>query len=1827
MLRSTAALCRKNFLVRTTPRSALASQLCVILVTPFLVIGFVIYLFTQNSAEAVDINSSVVLTPASWTAKYPVSSFGPLAYVSQDQAAGGASAATIIASMGLPDNAVRAFTTAEDMNGYCQHNDCLAGVVFNASAPLQYSFLVADKARLEAQLQGTQNPTITPPELIIDVQANIERALADLQIPARAATHRAATIQFKQLESSNIRQLIFSFMEQWIGGMLACAFLPLVFSLVSSIVAEKETKIREGMLMMNLSRLAYNLSWLVTYAVLYIPVYIACGAVLKAAIYTTTSIGITVLWFASTACSVIAMCFVIEVFLSSARSAGLTAVGALLVLGIFEMILNAKSYGSLSGTARLALSTISPFGFIFMHTLICIKEESYDGVSFSTWTVPVDGVSFAQYFGVTCATIPLYLLLAWYLSQVIPGQYGVTLPFYFPFSPSYWSGTSEEPFDSPAPVSHRAFVENITQNATVGMDIRQLRKVYPGTRGRDPHVALDSLSLQAYEGQALALLGKNGAGKSTLISILTNLIPASSGEALIRGRSIHHGRKRGETAEDTIGICPQHDVLWPNLTVRQHLELFAAIKGVPVRKVASAVEETIRMCDLVEKADYLAGALSGGQKRRLSTGIAYVGGSRTIILDEPTSGLDPKARRAIWDIIGKNKQGRTVLFTTHFMDEAEQLGDLVAILGSGRLEAAGSPAFLKKSFGVGYTLVVQLQPEAPAWRISDLIVSSIPNTIVVSQVLGEATYRLHASDAHRVPDLLLDLETIGKSYGVASYGLSITSLEDVFIKIATEAELRIKEPTTRQRLDSAATVEETAIEMDQLIPEEEPWSGVPAAPDGSSFFTQVSILTRKLALLAVREPLMLVCRVALPVAAAVLAAILLRNMHITCDLDPIIPPLQLTTDLIPGPLYVSPSDDLVHQAAPTLSTVALDAAAFRSAIESSKNISAALQITSQAQPWDGSYLVAQGDMDGEALWASATVNLATNMYLAANGAPATQRVAASFGRFPSPRVAQQLDGSALGAVVLFLTCFAILPALAAVPIIRERANKSKHQQLVSGASRWAYWLSFATWDLFLSVTVSLLCTIVFAAANTPSMRGNFGWLLPTFILYSTSSTMLAYAFSTRFDTPAGAVGGLIAFMVIIPVFFLQFLYGQILFEASTTSTIILRSVMSAYNPGAGLGYNIVAITNWAAIRCPGDPGSLGDSVAAATWPVLLTQAAQTVVFFLLAVGTDLWSVVARKLGPRNPALHSSLGTDGHDDVDVQNEKARILNGQGRGDDVIAVKNLRKEYFSVDKGASKIAVKDLTLGVGLGECMVLLGPNGAGKTSTFSILAGDQDPSSGDCVVDGYSVIENLDGVQRSIGVTPQFDALVPNLTVREHLDMYARIKGVPSRQVPDAVRGLIEALDLVPHAHKRVQDLSGGNQRKVSLAIAVAGSPRALLLDEPTTSMDPVSKRFMWKVISRLSRQHAVLMTTHSMEEAEALASKVGIMTAGRLRCLGTTQHLRERFGHGYLINVRVKDWSGNADSALSTVAAGQQLAPHVALENVLGFLQQTYTGAYVTEQHGHHARVLVPRESVTALSQIFAQLEHRRDEFSIQEYTVSHVSLEEVFLAFARASEQASPTANNNASSSSPSVLSTFRESAAMHPADALFANILFATIGGGAVMAVIYVATALLAGMLIVGLPSAALLLRRAKFVLMPYGHLPPITTVNRRPSSIGWLRSSLRWIFTLLTAPFLILFHLFIAGALAVTIVFYPFAKLHFRLCALALYAGQQQKPLPQMPPITTTTTTTTTTNTATFGQGGYAASGLGEWTNSHRTSSEVGLVSDARAYSRRVSDEGC
>nr|XP_053637031.1 ATP-binding cassette sub-family A member 9-like isoform X2 [Cherax quadricarinatus] len=152
------------------------------------------------------------------------------------------------------------------------------------------------------------------------------------------------------------------------------------------------------------------------------------------------------------------------------------------------------------------------------------------------------------------------------------------------------------------------------------------------------------------------------------------------------------------------GICPQHDVVFMTLTPREHLRFFAQIRGIPSEKIKAEVEQTLKNIDLYSKGDTKAANLSGGQKRKLSIGIALIGDPKIVFLDEPTAGVDAYSRRRLWTLLKNKKEGKVILLTTHFMDEADILADRKAVVSRGRLRCCGSSLFLKNKFGLGYHL-------------------------------------------------------------------------------------------------------------------------------------------------------------------------------------------------------------------------------------------------------------------------------------------------------------------------------------------------------------------------------------------------------------------------------------------------------------------------------------------------------------------------------------------------------------------------------------------------------------------------------------------------------------------------------------------------------------------------------------------------------------------------------------------------------------------------------------------------------------------------------------------------------------------------------------------------------------------------------------------------------------------------------------------------------------------------------------------------------------------------------------------------------------------
>jgi ABC-type multidrug transport system ATPase subunit len=222
--------------------------------------------------------------------------------------------------------------------------------------------------------------------------------------------------------------------------------------------------------------------------------------------------------------------------------------------------------------------------------------------------------------------------------------------------------------------------------------------------------ALKNLNLKIKKGEVYGLLGPNGAGKTTMISIITGFLEKTSGGIFVNSLNMDEHKLPKKLA-----LCPQFNIQWPNLTVREHLIIFGLLRNIKWKDVHKLVEENIKKVDLEDKKDIEASKLSGGMRRRLSIAIALMGNTEIIFLDEPTTGLDPKRRRELWEIIKSIREQKTFIISTHLMEEAEFLCDRIGIMTLGQLRAVGTANYLKEQFVNYFQVELTLKEEFEFW--------------------------------------------------------------------------------------------------------------------------------------------------------------------------------------------------------------------------------------------------------------------------------------------------------------------------------------------------------------------------------------------------------------------------------------------------------------------------------------------------------------------------------------------------------------------------------------------------------------------------------------------------------------------------------------------------------------------------------------------------------------------------------------------------------------------------------------------------------------------------------------------------------------------------------------------------------------------------------------------------------------------------------------------------------------------------------------------------------------------------------------------------------
>lgn len=1389
------------------------------------------------------------------------------------------------------------------------------------------------------------------------------------------------------LESFNILGPIF----------IIIALFSSTFRYLTDSVMEKESKIREVMYIMGLRAGVDKFAWFTTIMLITtIPTLIAFGILQGVGIYHYGAAStILFLWF-SELFSIISLASLVSLYVTKAKFAGILGFVVALAMCIIGVVVTQEDT---TEGVKIVVSLLSPAAFVIGHTNIIAYETNRIGISPKNMNdkvlpdYPSLGVELAMIYLDTL----LYAIIAWYIENVFPGEYGLPRHPLFFLQSSYWNeirGKKTEPknvFASEDVLGGDVEPVPPELQNKAGVVIQCLRKEFAKGFGKK-FAAVDGLDLSMYEGQITAFLGHNGAGKTTTISMLTGLLPVTDGDAYVHGYSI---RSQIHLVRKSLGVCPQHDVIWNQLTVYDHLHLYAGLKGVPYKQITKTVKKMITDIGLTEKKHFLAGALSGGQKRKLCLAMSFIGDSDVVFLDEPTSGMDPVTRRSVWDFLNANKAGRVIVLTTHFMDEADFLGDRIAIISHGQLRCAGSSLFLKSRLGVGYLLTMVKKKEANIDAITEFVTSNIQGANLLTSYGGELSFRLPKEAASLFSEFFSKLDQELGKLAIDSYGVSLTTLEEVFLRIGLEDKIERDEEDNRTR-----GAELTEIGKDQ----EKTKVALAYKTEGHSFGQQLRALITKRAQVYRRDLRSLFFAFVLPLIFIVLSVVILTlpPNYIVIDTTPA-PARLLSLSVYPPEAIdfytgsVAPLETSPYYVANANKFVSKPLFEFDKFVREYKGVPALGALHLENINVDS---LSTGTQYGLEFNETILHGLPIHMNLLhdallrrlTNGTAGMSVILAPFplvrNNFLEALASVDILNITYFTLIMF-AAFSLIPAGFVASIVQEKVLNIKRLLLVSGATKGAYWVSNFMWDIFLFLLLIVAAIIVEGAGQPDTFDSEtLGASALIFIAYALAITTQTYVFSIPFKSYTVVTGAIFAINLLVGFMLnightwvsIRTLTGAL--KDNNEQVDLIYYLFAGVSPQFALMYSLQRLMgnisvyprngrSWYEMNLIGYP--------------LLMLFMHFIFWSLLLVVIEYWDQISgymrAKMNPHKATRKAAKMISGsEEDQDVAAERQRVVSAEGQ-DDVVRVIGLRKEYH-LGARKKKVAVQNLTLGIPQGQCFGLLGMNGAGKSTTLAALSGDTVPTAGEIYLNSYNLLTDPGHALKYFGWCPQFDALIGNLTGREQLWMYCRIKGLKESVIKESVDAFLKMLDLEYLADRVVGGYSGGNKRKMSLAVAMIGNPPIVFLDEPSTGMDPLARRFMWNVITSLGGNKAVVVTTHSMEECDALTQRIGIMSQGRLVCLGSSQHLKSRFAAGYSLQIKAKPET---------------------LHQVRAEIMRVFPMAKLADAHGDMTAYELPQQAGYQLSSIFGLLQHMGQQGWTDDYAVSQTTLEQVFLKLAK--------------------------------------------------------------------------------------------------------------------------------------------------------------------------------------------------------------------------------
>ncbi|NXA34061.1 ABCA4 protein, partial [Eudromia elegans] len=1569
---------------------------------------------------------------------------------------------------------------------------------------------------------------------------------------------------------------------------------------VKSIVLEKEMRLKEAMKNRGITNGVIWCTWFLdSFIVLTGSTFLLTALIVSGQVLQYSSPPLFFLFLLTFTTATIMQCFLFSTFFSKANLAAACS-GVIYFTLYLPHIVCFVWQDHLTVNLKILASLLSQVAFGFGTEYLSRYEEQGLGLQWDNIrTSPLEGDEYSFLFSIKMMLFDafLYGILSWYIDNVFPGEYGLPQPWYFPLQESYWFGSGNPRAEKTATANGKLF-PNFSIQSSLEITVQVNTFFEPEPTGLIPGVrvenlvktfasmskpAVDGMNITFYEDQITAFLGHNGAGKTTTMSILTGLFPPTSGTVLIGGLDV---QTHMDSIRQRLGMCPQYNILFNHLTVAEHILFYAQLKGRSRDEAEQELETMLEDMGLTHKRNEEAQNLSGGMQRKLSVAIAFVGEAKVVVLDEPTSGVDPYSRRSIWDLLLKYRSGRTIILSTHHMDEADILGDRVAIISQGKLFCAGSPVFLKNCFGSGFylTLVRKMRSTrnsicscgsqcscscsncmcrnkegAPEQELAgdldelaEIIHHHIPEAKLIENIGQELIYLLPNKHFKQrsYASLFRELEETLDDLGLSSFGVSDTPLEEpLFIRkfllltiFSYAGSAEVNSSTLEKMSAENKTVERTPLEANDTARMPAGRAGDGSEGRGSQQYKGFQLVRQQIKALlikrfhhATRSHKDFLSQVVLPASFVLLSLILtviippfgeypaltlhpwiygqqftffsneqphseqmasltdaflnkpgfgnrcMKNqplLNYPCINKPTtwntpsvhpnvssillshkwspenpspsckcsthekltmlpecpagaggLPPpqrVQHSTEILQDLTHRNISDFLVKTypilikgslkskywvneqryggisiggKLPVLHVSGDQVTDFLSNLGRMMNVTGG-ETSMAAFKEISNFIKYMETEDNIKVWFNnkgwhamvSFLNVANNGILRANlrTGQSPQEYGITAINHPLNLTKEQLSEvtvltTSVDAVVAICVIFAMsfIPASFVLYLIQERVTKAKHLQFVSGVSPAVYWLTNFMWDivnyaLSAGMVVGIFIGFDKKAYTSPT---NLPVLVALLLLYGWAVIPMMYPAAAFFSVPSTAYVALSCINLFVGINSSAITFILELFENNPSLLKFnkaLKNVLIVF-PHFCLGRGLIDLTmNQAVSEVYARFGEEHVSNPF-QWDFvgknLVAMAVQGIAYFilnlltqhhLLSTGWFTWST-------NSPIID--------EDEDVAEERKRVMSG-GNKTDILQLQELTKIYA----GTNKPAVDKLCVGVRPGECFGLLGVNGAGKTTTFKMLTGDTDVTSGDAVVAGNSILTHISNVRQNMGYCPQFDAIDDLLTGREHLYLYARLRGVPAEEIKRVAEWGIQKLGLPVYADQLAGTYSGGNKRKLSTAIALIGCPPLVLLDEPTTGMDPQARRLLWdSIVSVLRDGRAVILTSHSMEECEALCTRLAIMVKGTFKCLGTIQQLKYKFGDGYIVTLKIK-----------APKSGMPPDPSLAEQ----FIRINFPGSLQREKHYNMLQYQICSSS---LAKIFRLIISNKEDLHIEEYSISQTTLDQVFVNFAK--------------------------------------------------------------------------------------------------------------------------------------------------------------------------------------------------------------------------------